>query len=375
MILNRLIQEKHKHIYDEVGNLLTKKVGDEVTTYTYNDKDQLEQITTGIVIENQYTYDISGNRLTDTSYGHTTSYVYDGQNNLINLNGTQTSTSQYTYDANGERLMKCNQTHFYYYYYDGVNLLFVKKDNAIDMRYLYDNEGNVYCAIANDGLPYWHHTDIRGSVTNVLKGDSGTSSSPTLIRSYVYNAYGDTDYSIFTGGETFNANSYLAYTGAILDQETGLYYLMSRYYDPKAGSFISQDSYKGEGDAFWHLYAYCDGDPVNNIDKTGHAKVTYTESKAAYNAVKKTKLFKIFPWKNGYVYNKSTIFSSRRGNVYQIRITSKSKRPPTYVLYVYRGSKNALKAYSEYLYDHSKKWNLDSWLNAIGVTLGFTSII
>ena len=271
--------------------------------------------------------------------------------------------------------MKCNQTHFYYYYYDGVNLLFVKKDNAIDMRYLYDNEGNVYCAIANDGLPYWHHTDIRGSVTNVLKGDSGTSSSPTLIRSYVYNAYGDTDYSIFTGGETFNANSYLAYTGAILDQETGLYYLMSRYYDPKAGSFISQDSYKGEGDAFWHLYAYCDGDPVNNIDKTGHAKVTYTESKAAYNAVKKTKLFKIFPWKNGYVYNKSTIFSSRRGNVYQIRITSKSKRPPTYVLYVYRGSKNALKAYSEYLYDHSKKWNLDSWLNAIGVTLGFTSII
>ena len=96
-------------------------------------------------------------------------------------------------------------------------------------------------------------TDIRGSVTNVLKGDSGTSSSPTLIRSYLYNAYGDTNYTTFSGGETFNANPYLAYTGAILDQETGLYYLMSRYYDPKAGSFISQDSYKGEGDAFWHL--------------------------------------------------------------------------------------------------------------------------
>ena len=165
--------------------------------------------------------------------------------------------------------MRYNQTHYYYYYYDGVNLLFVKKDNAIDMRYLYDNEGNVYCAIANDGLPYWHHTDIRGSVTNVLKGDSGTSSSPTLIRSYLYNAYGDTNYTTFSGGETFNANPYLAYTGAILDQETGLYYLMSRYYDPKAGSFISQDSYKGEGDAFWHLYAYCDGDPVNYVDRGG----------------------------------------------------------------------------------------------------------
>ena len=160
-----------EYTYDEVGNLLTKKVGDEVTTYTYNDKDQLEQITTGIVIENQYTYDISGNRLTDTSYGHTTSYVYDGQNNLTTINGSQTTYTTCTYDANGERLMRYNQTHYYYYYYDGVNLLFVKKDNAIDMRYLYDNEGNVYCAIASDNLPYWHHTDIRGSVTNVLKGD------------------------------------------------------------------------------------------------------------------------------------------------------------------------------------------------------------
>lgn len=160
---------------------------------------------------------------------------------------SQTTYTTCTYDANGERLIMYNQTHYYYYYYDGVNLLFVKKDNAIDMRYLYDNEGNVYCAIASDNLPYWHHTDIRGSVTNVLKGDSGTSSSPTLIRSYLYNAYGDTNYTTFSGGETFNANPYLAYTGAILDQETGLYYLMSRYYDPKAGSFISQDSYKGEG--------------------------------------------------------------------------------------------------------------------------------
>ena len=157
--------------------------------------------------------------------------------------------------------MRYNQTHYYYYYYDGVNLLFVKKDNAIDKRYLYDNEGNVYCAIANDGLPYWYHTDIRGSVTNILKGDSGTSSSPTLIRSYIYDAYGKTAENYVDSTNYFKND--IAYTGAVYDSETNLYYLMSRYYDPKAGSFISQDSYKGEGDAFWHLYAYCNGDPVN----------------------------------------------------------------------------------------------------------------
>ena len=232
------------------------------------------------------------------SYTYLIRQALDYRSNPTTINGSQTTYTTCTYDANGERLMRYNQTHYYYYYYDGVNLLFVKKDNAIDMRYLYDNEGNVYCAIASDNLPYWHHTDIRGSVTNVLKGDSGTSSSPTLIRSYLYNAYGDTNYTTFSGGETFNANPYLAYTGAILDQETGLYYLMSRYYDPKAGSFISQDSYKGEGDAFWHLYAYCDGDPVNKTDRNGkwargvkytitkrnHGKMWGWKAPAAYNA-------------------------------------------------------------------------------------------
>ena len=33
------------------------------------------------------------------------------------------------------------------------------------------------------------------------------------------------------------------YTGAYMDDETGLYYLSSRYYDPKTGSFTSADSY------------------------------------------------------------------------------------------------------------------------------------
>ena len=45
----------------------------------------------------------------------------------------------------------------------------------------------------------------------------------------------------------------------------------ARYYDPTTGRFISQDSYRGDGERFWHLYAYCNGDPVNYTDPTGHA--------------------------------------------------------------------------------------------------------
>ncbi len=51
----------------------------------------------------------------------------------------------------------------------------------------------------------------------------------------------------------------------------------ARYYDSETGRFISQDSFRGDGEAFWQLYAYCDGDPVNCTDPTGHA---YNRAKA-----------------------------------------------------------------------------------------------
>ena len=205
-------------------------------------------------------------------------YTYDGQNNLTSLWGSQYSTSTYTYDANGERLTKLNQTHTTQYYYDGVNLLFTKRNNSIDVRYLYD-EDTLYAAIAADGLTYWYNVDLRGSVTNIIKGDTTGSITTSLNKSYVYDAYGNTD--VTSTSEFRNA---VAYTGAIFDQETGLYYLMSRYYDPEIAQFISEDSYRGDGEHFWNLYMYCEGDPVNNVDREGHYKTELDAVKAFYKA-------------------------------------------------------------------------------------------
>ncbi|MEI3209650.1 MAG: RHS repeat-associated core domain-containing protein [Lachnospiraceae bacterium] len=36
------------------------------------------------------------------------------------------------------------------------------------------------------------------------------------------------------------------YTGGIYDESTGLYYLNARYYDPKNGRFLTEDTYRGE---------------------------------------------------------------------------------------------------------------------------------
>lgn len=62
-------------------------------------------------------------------------------------------------------------------------------------------------------------------------------------------------------------------SGYVYDEETGLYYLQSRYYNPEIGRFISADdpSYLGaDGTPLsYNLFAYCANNPANKIDATG----------------------------------------------------------------------------------------------------------
>ena len=65
------------------------------------------------------------------------------------------------------------------------------------------------------------------------------------------------------------------YRGYYYDDETGLYYLQSRYYDPEVGRFINADDVRYIGatqtELSYNAFAYCENDPVNNSDPTGHS--------------------------------------------------------------------------------------------------------
>ena len=98
------------------------------------------------------------------------------------------------------------------------------------------------------------------------------NSSGVAVVEYTYDAWGKpltTTGSMASGLGLVNP---LRYRGYVYDQETGLYYLQSRYYNPAWGRFISADGQLNMQDGVlgFNLFAYCINNPVNMSDPTGH---------------------------------------------------------------------------------------------------------
>ncbi len=88
-------------------------------------------------------------------------------------------------------------------------------------------------------------------------------------------------------GEKFINPRYRVY---YYDQETGLYYLQTRYYDPKVRRFLSADDASvltkdPERLTEKNLYAYCDDNPVMYQDDAGMFVITATAIEIAVGAI------------------------------------------------------------------------------------------
>jgi RHS repeat-associated protein len=83
------------------------------------------------------------------------------------------------------------------------------------------------------------------------------------VESYTYDPYGNV--------LSQNPETELLFKGEQLDENSGLYYMRARYYDPIAGIFISKDPVEGVlTDAqSQHGYSYSHNDPINLSDPSG----------------------------------------------------------------------------------------------------------
>ncbi len=103
------------------------------------------------------------------------------------------------------------------------------------------------------------------------------SGSGVLTAQYEYDAWGNViSITDGNGNEITDTNNIgllnpFRYRGYYYDSETGLYYLMSRYYDPVTRRFINADGYFQSGGNILdtNMSAYCRNNPITFVDPTG----------------------------------------------------------------------------------------------------------
>jgi RHS repeat-associated protein len=97
------------------------------------------------------------------------------------------------------------------------------------------------------------------------------------VQKYDYDAFGNIK---FTPYPIWIKQPYM-FTGREYDPDTGLYYYRARYYDSKAGRFITRDPI-GFGGGDYNLYAYVGNNPVNLIDPWGLHSLLYQNGNLTY---------------------------------------------------------------------------------------------
>mgnify|MGYP002796320176 CR=1 FL=1 len=170
---------------------------------------------------------------------------------------------KYRYDASGNISEITQNGHIAAKYaYDALGRLIKQSDG---LEFIYDHSG--IAGVKYNGNIYFYRKDTQGNIMALL------DSNGAVVVEYKYDAWGNHEAEVTDEEYVALAekNPY-RYRGYYFDEESGLYFLQTRYYDPETGRFISRDSIEyADPEAIngLNLYAYCGNNPVMNVDPTG----------------------------------------------------------------------------------------------------------
>ena len=244
------------YAYDSRGNITSKTESGTTTTFTYSTggwKDQLVSVN-GIDL----TYDDNGNVLI---YGEK-EYTWNSGRNLESIVDGDKKYS-YTYDETGIRTSKTvNGVTTYFNTKDGVILS--QTDGTNTMYFQYDTSGTPLGFVLN-GTQYFYITNQMGDVLAI------TDTNGDIVANYEYDAWG----KVLTADTDIAKQNPIRYRGYYYDNETGYYYLQSRYYDSNICRFINADLHEivnvtKDICTGINLFSYCNNNPINNSDPDAH---------------------------------------------------------------------------------------------------------
>ena len=132
------------------------------------------------------------------------------------------------------------------------------------LRFSYDANGKVVAVNYNGNYYYY----LRNAQSDIVKLIDKTGAT---VVEYRYDSWGKLLSTSGSLASTLGKNNPFRYRGYVYDEETGFYYLQSRYYNPEVGRFISSDVLlsTGQGVLGHNAYAYCGNNPASRIDTEG----------------------------------------------------------------------------------------------------------
>ena len=259
------------YVYDRSGNITsyseyayttgtlgaaTKTVG-----YTYGDSNWKDKVTA--IGGKAITYDAIGNPLTYDGW----TFTWKAGRMLASMVKTGTN-AQFTYDHNGLRVKKVFNGVTTSYTLSGKNIVHMTQGSN-DLHFYYDAQGKpamIRYYISGNFYDYFFVYNVQGDVV-ALVDDKGVQ-----VVEYHYDAWGAPLSKTGSLANTIGTLNPFRYRGYVYDEETGLYYLRSRYYHPEWKRFINADIYLGETRALMSTnpYCYCKNNAVMRIDSTGN---------------------------------------------------------------------------------------------------------
>ena len=257
--------------YDQVGNRLSETTQDASYTFTYNDAHQLTFTDKpGLTnLPRDMSYDALGNLVLDGDYH----YEYDQAGSRLSMwyiaAGSRNEIS-FSYDGDGKRLAadgRCcggptrpaRPVHNDYLWDPNFSLpmLVATGDEDAPATQTFGN-GLVSSELPGEPLTY-QHPDGIGSITGVTTADGDA------ISTWDYEAFGE-----ISGGSDFVAGGSgsvpFGFAGEYQD-ESGLYHLRARQYDPSVGRFISPDPIPEAPGS--NTFSYAVNRPTTIVDPSG----------------------------------------------------------------------------------------------------------